>query len=236
MDFKTPVVKQLRRLVKKQRKKSLNQSLFRSFLFLSMVMVLFFGSLMAVLLYYNGINSAYAVIRNKNHAASNYIEGYFKHLKTGIQFLARKPEVICADEDSFSRKEKALSLFKNFKNSVPNIKYIYSGYEEGTLLIDNYTPPQGYDPKNRPWYLAALKTAPDISGGIPYQEAKSSEWLVSLSKVLTDDTGKLHGVVAIDTSMDSVTKKTKITTPPSQSAPSVSRLTRRSSDAGLCRS
>ncbi|MFP4619402.1 MAG: diguanylate cyclase [Spirochaetaceae bacterium] len=171
---------------------------------------------MATILYFYGINNAYAVIRNKNQAATNYIEGYFTPLRSAIQFLSRKQEVIYAVEkpasreetpqEETSRKEKSLSLFKTLNNSIPNINYVYSGYEDETLLINDYTPPEDYDPRNRPWYLAALESAPDISGGVPYREAKTGEWLVSLSRVLTDDAGNLQGVVAIDVSMDMVTK------------------------------
>ncbi len=169
-------------------------------------MVLLFGSLMATILYYHGINNAYAIIRNKNQSATNYIRGYFTPLRSAIQFLAQKQEVIYAGENPVSRKEKSLSLFKTLNNSLPNINYVYSGYEDGSLLINNYTPPEGYDPRTRPWYQAALESAPNISGGTPYREAKTREWLVSLSKVLTDDAGNLLGVVAIDASMDAVTK------------------------------
>ncbi|MCF8111731.1 MAG: sensor domain-containing diguanylate cyclase [Desulfobacteraceae bacterium] len=192
--------------MKRQRVKTLKRSLFKHLLFLSVAMVLVFGTLMSVILYYSGVNNAYAIIRNKNQANTNYIQGYFTPLRSAVQFLAGKPEVIQAVEGPSLQKDKALSLFKTLKNSLPNINYIYSGYEDGTLLINNYTPPKGYDPRKRPWYRAALKTAPEISGGIPYREAKTREWLVSFSKVLTDDNGMLHGVIAIDTSIDAVTK------------------------------
>ena len=200
------VLKKIKKIVKRPRIKSLKKSLFANFLLLSLIMVLLFGSMMATTLYYHGINNAYAIIRNKNQAATNYIKGYFTPLRSAIQFLAQKQEVIYAVENSVSQKEKSLSLFKTLNNSLPNINYIYSGYEDGTLLINNYTPPKGYDPRKRPWYLAALESAPNISGGTPYREAKTREWLVSLSKVLTNDAGNLLGVVAIDASMDVVTE------------------------------
>ncbi|MFW6101674.1 MAG: sensor domain-containing diguanylate cyclase [Bacteroidota bacterium] len=192
--------------MRQQRIKPLKKSLFVSLLFLSLVMVLLFGALMSTILYYSGVNSAYAVIRNKNQAATNYIQEHFTPLRSAVQFLAQKPEMIYAAEASLSQKAKALSLFETLKNSLPNIKYVYSGYEDGTLLINDYSPPKDYDPRKRPWYLAALEAAPDISGGIPYREAKTREWLVSFSKVLTDDTGDLHGVMTIDSSLDAVTK------------------------------
>ena len=206
VDFGILILKKAGRLVQRQRSKTLKKSLFVNLLFLSLVMVLLFGALMSTILYYNGVNSAYEVIRNKNKAATNYIKGSFTPLRSAVQFLALKPEVIYAVEDPLSQKEPALSLYDIFNNSLPNINYIYSGYEDGTLLINDYSPPKGYDPRIRPWYLAALKTAPDISGGIPYREAKTNEWLVSFSQVLTDDTDNTHGVIAIDSSMDAITK------------------------------
>jgi len=144
----------LKKNLKRQRIKSLKKSLFANFLLLSLVMVLLFGSLMATILYYHGINNAYAIIRNKNQSATNYIRGYFTPLRSAIQFLAQKQEVIYAGENPVSRKEKSLSLFKTLNNSLPNINYVYSGYEDGSLLINNYTPPEGYDPRTRPWYQA----------------------------------------------------------------------------------
>lgn len=190
----------------RQRVKTLKRSLFVNLLFLSVAMVLLFGTLMAAILYYSGMDNAYAVIRNKNQATTNFIQGYFTPLRSAVEYLAQKPEVINAVDDPFSQQDKALSLFETIENSLPNINYIYSGYEDKTLLINDYTPAKGYDPRTRPWYRAALTAAPDISGGIPYREAKTREWLVSFSKVLSDDTGSIQGVIAIDSSIKAVTK------------------------------
>jgi diguanylate cyclase (GGDEF)-like protein len=75
------------------------------------------------------------------------------------------------------------------------------------LLINNYTPPPGFDPTVRPWYKAAIKSFPNISQGIPYQEIKTKEWLVSISKALIDDKNHITGVITIDTSLNKILKK-----------------------------
>ena len=74
------------------------------------------------------------------------------------------------------------------------------------MLINNYTPPVKFDPTTRPWYQAAMETKPDTSIGLPYQEIKSKEWLVSTSRALKQPDGKYSGVVAIDCSINQVVK------------------------------
>ncbi len=72
------------------------------------------------------------------------------------------------------------------------------------LLINEYTPVEGYDPTVRPWYTAAMEEKPAVSIGLPYREAKTQEWLISQSKVLKARDGSYNGVVAIDCSMEEI--------------------------------
>lgn len=183
---------------------TLKRSLFTSLLFFSVVIILLFGTLTSIIWYHSGVENAYSVIRNRNQADTNYIKGYFMPLRSAVQYLAKKKVVVNAAEDTYKQKEKTLSLFKTLENSIPNIYYIYAGYKDKTLLINNYTPPKDYDPTTRPWYRAALNSAPKISGGIPYREIKTNEWLVSLSKVLHSDNETVKGVVTIDASLKQV--------------------------------
>lgn len=198
-----------------KQKKSLKTHLFLGFLILSLLMILLFGSLMAIMLYYQGISDAKAFLKNKNEATINYIQGYFTPLRKTIEFLAQKPFIIDATvgEEAQANNVQTLTMFATFKNIFPNASYIYSGYEDGTLLIENYTPPPGYDTQNRPWYQAALASYPNISKGIPYREAVSNEWMVSLSKGLADEKGNVKGVVSIDSTLNEVTKNWLTTDP-----------------------
>ena len=192
--------------MKTKQSKILKNSLFINFLLISFLMSLLFGSLMSVILYYYGINCAYALIRNKNQAATNYIIGYFAPLHSTVEYLSKQPEIIYAASDSQRYAEKALLLFDMHSRTLSNINFVYSGYEDGTLLINDYTPPDNFNSKTRPWYKAALESSPAISGGVPYEEAITKEWLISISKVLINKQNKLEGVVVIDTSMDSIIK------------------------------
>lgn len=81
------------------------------------------------------------------------------------------------------------------------------GYKNGLLSINDYEPPEGYNPVTRPWYTAAVKTSPEISEGKPYKEIKTKKWLVSVSKTLLDQEGNITGVLAIDTSLERLVKQ-----------------------------
>ena len=100
-------------------------------------------------------------------------------------------------------RKTVLDMYRALEKADSDINYIYSGYRDGSLLINNYTPPKGFNSVVRPWYQAALKTSPDISGGVPYRDINNKEWLVSIGKTLMAG-DQITGVVAIDASIDTV--------------------------------
>ncbi len=156
------------------------------------------------MLYYSGLSNAYAVIRQRNQAVNFFIEGYFTKIHNAVQFLATNKKIKNAPSLGSDDRQDILDLYKSLETADPDINYIYSGYQNGSLLINNYIPPEGFNPVVRPWYQAATKAAPDISDGLPYKEIKTKEWLVSISKVLMDVENKISGVISIDCSIDTV--------------------------------
>ncbi|KUK20071.1 cache domain-containing protein, partial [Pseudothermotoga lettingae] len=99
-------------------------------------------------------------------------------------------------------RQNVLEIYGLIEKADSDINYIYSGYRNGMLLINNYEPPEGFDPTIRPWYTAAIESYPEISWGEPYQEIKTKEWLVSVSKALVDEENNITEVLAIDTSLE----------------------------------
>ncbi len=185
---------------------SLKKEIIRNSFLLAFITLISFGLLTGFLLYKNGMSFANKVLKTKNISINYYVEGYFLKLRNFVEFLSNIKEIRNApylDDDS---KKYALSLYKKLAQTDPDINYIYSGYKNGYLLINNYTPPEGFDPTVRPWYKAAIKSAPLISPGIPYREIKTRKWLVSISKVLINDKGRISGVISIDSSIDKIKK------------------------------
>ncbi len=179
--------------------KSIRRDLFINILILSVATVVIFGSISIIILYFSGISSAREIIKQKNRAVTHFIEGYFKKFYTTIEFLSNYENVRLAPYLDERARQAVLEIYKLFEQADSDINYIYSGYENGMLLINDYEPPEGYDPTVRPWYTAAIRSKPQISWGEPYQEIKTKEWLVSVSKVLVGKENEMTGVIAIGT-------------------------------------
>ncbi len=185
-------------------KGSLKKEIIRNSVLFAFITLISFGLLTGFLLYKNGMLFANKVLKTKNTSINYYVEGYFLKLRNFVEFLSNLKVIKNAPYLDEKSKKYALQLYKKLAQTDPDINYIYSAYENGYLLINDYTPPEGFDPRVRPWYRAALKSAPHISPGIPYREIKTKKWLVSISKVLINDKGRISGVISIDSSIDKI--------------------------------
>ncbi len=185
-------------------KASIKKEVFYLAALFSILMLIVYGFIFSISLFDISIETAESSVKETNMQISIFTEGYFAEITNTIEALAEYPDIkniMTSDEEA---KERALTIYENFSNTNDNIAYIYSGYENGLLLINDYTPPEGYDPTDRPWYIAAVEEMPETSIGLPYQEANTEEWLISQSKVLLDSQGNHSGVIAIDCSLESI--------------------------------
>lgn len=152
----------------------------------------------AVILYRSGMEEARLRIAGANKQIASYVEAHLEGLAAAVKVMAANPDVVSGDEESM---ERILSYFRFIEESNPNVKYCYAGYENGKLLINDYIPPAGFDPKTRPWYRSAVARYPKLSIGFPYQDIKDKEWLNSVSMAFTDNTG-IRGVFSIDSTVN----------------------------------
>ena len=183
---------------------TIRTELFKSSMVLSCAILIIFSILLSSILYYSGISNAHAVIRQRNYAVRFFIEGYFTKIHNAVEFLSTNKKIQNAPSLGLDGRQDILNLYRSLEEADPDINYIYSGYKDGSLLINNYTPPEGFNPVIRPWYQVAIKAKPNISDGLPYKEINTKEWLVSISKVLIDVKNKINGVISIDCSINTV--------------------------------
>lgn len=90
------------------------------------------------MLYRSGKNNDYTVIRQKNYAVSFYINGVFTKIHNLVNFLSRDKRVIDPFSLTPEKRQSVLELYRSFKESDRDINYIYSGYQDGSLLIADY--------------------------------------------------------------------------------------------------
>jgi diguanylate cyclase (GGDEF)-like protein len=112
--------------------------------------------------------------------------------------------VINAYRLSESERKYVLDLYRLITDADFDINYLFSGYKDGSLLINDYVPGPGFDSTKRPWYLEALKTPNKATEGIAYTDYNTKEWLLSVSRALINSEGEIVGVVSIDCKIDKI--------------------------------
>lgn len=86
-----------------------------------------------------------------------------------------------------------------------NFTGIY-GYINGEYLDGiGWEPPEGYDPKSRDWYVAAIKANGQTTLVPPYLDAQTNTIMISVSKMLSDN----ESVVSIDIALNEIQSLTE---------------------------
>ncbi len=169
-----------------------------------MLIATVFISLLSISNYYLSMENARQKLKNANVHLTTYTQGILDSLALSTNICAGFSEVSNYKTGDVEAKATILALLASTAKANSHIKNCYAGFESGEMLIENYTLPEGYDPRMRPWYIEALASYPELSIGAPYQDAQTSEWLISLSRAVMDDHGDIKGVVAVDFTLDNM--------------------------------
>ncbi len=188
----------------KGRKRTIKHEFFYTGLLSAMLISMVFIVILSMTIYEDGMENARQKLKSSNVHLFTYTDGVLESLAMSTNISAFMPEVMQYEGGDLTARKKVLELFRSTTLANPNIKFAFAGYENGELLIENYTPPKGFDARTRPWYIAAVEKYPKISLGVPYQDASTQEWLVSVSHALVDESGELKGVVAVDCTLEYV--------------------------------
>ncbi|HDX9580756.1 TPA: cache domain-containing protein, partial [Bacillus pseudomycoides] len=103
--------------------------------------------------------------------------------------------------------ESIRKMFAQYASLHPEIIYTYVGTESGAFIQEpNVQMPSDYNPKERPWYIDAMKQNGSIVVSSPYKAKASDDVVVTISKKLDDGSG----VIGMDLKFDSLLKTTKM--------------------------
>lgn len=156
------------------------------------------------LLYKSEERSAHQILKLHNESTNYIIEGHFSELSNIVESLTQSYCVKNGSTLSKNDQQELINYYKTVSSANNKTTHIYSAYANKLLLINNYTPPQDYDPTLRPWFIQAVKDSPNVSIGVPYQDAKYNLWLISTAKAFVDKNNQ-QGVIAIDTPLTIIT-------------------------------
>lgn len=170
----------------------------------SCAILIVFSIFFSNILYSSGISKAHDIIKQRNFAVGYFIDSYFSAVNNTIEVLANDKDVQNIPWLDPAGRERVLNLFRSFTRANRNLTYIYSGYENKDLVINDYDPPIGFDSTSRPWYQAAMAVKPELLTGLPYQDIKDKTWLFATSKALLSEEHGYTGVVSSDSSVQMV--------------------------------
>jgi signal transduction histidine kinase/CheY-like chemotaxis protein len=103
----------------------------------------------------------------------------------------------------FLKETNAFHLDK--RTSMPDFMKIYA-YIRGEFLDGSaWIPPPDYDAKMRPWYIGAINNHRDIFLSEPYVDAQTGNQVISISQLISDSSGEMYGVLAIDLNLSEIT-------------------------------
>ncbi|PKM67627.1 MAG: hypothetical protein CVU95_05975 [Firmicutes bacterium HGW-Firmicutes-2] len=186
--------------------KKYKQTIKQEFFFIgfssALIIAFVFILLASVGIYLLSMDNAQKKLEMANLHISTYTNGVLESLVMSTKTNAAFPGAMDYEQGYAEAEEKLLQLFSATTQANPNIKYSFAGYEDGTLLIEGYETPVGFDARLRPWYASAVERYPRLSVGLPYQDALTYEWLVSVSLAMFDEQGDLKGVMAVDCSLE----------------------------------
>ena len=172
-----------------------------SFAFLATVSLVFSGVFLHIL-YRKNMENAGNSLRECNAQIVIYTEGMFHENESIVNILSRADTIV---NGGSGNPAAVLKIYDAILKDNSNITYIYSGYADGRLYINNYDIPDNYDPTDRPWYQAAV--ASDGVARLVYEDAANGEWLFSQSKKLVDDEGNVVGAVSVDCSNELISRQ-----------------------------
>ena len=186
---------------------SIRKDIFYSSNAFSAIILIIFGIIFSNTLYQTGMETAREVIKQRNYAVNFFIDGFFSKTNNTIEFLAADERVQNAPYLAEAEQKDLLALYKSLSNNSKYLSYIYSAYENREIFLPDYTPPAGYDPTQRPWYLAIVADKSKLSTGMPYYNLESKDWSFASGKALFSETKGFTGVISTDSPIDAIVEQ-----------------------------
>ncbi len=116
-----------------------------------------------------------------------------------------------ADEATFRYhigplEQKIIHIFNTYRVNHQFVNSIYMGRENGASVRSHKRErPTRYDPRERPWYIAAKKNPKFVVRTEPYSSLTTQDINIAVVKALVDEQGNFFGAVGIDVTLANLT-------------------------------
>jgi methyl-accepting chemotaxis protein len=152
----------------------------------------------------------------------NGMKQFFDGISQNVEYLAKDPRIVVAgDLKNYSSADAAqipltennqrlLDIFEGFAKTHPSTAYLSLGLSDGGYASWPNDPKiANYDPRQRPWYQAAMAAPGTTVRTDAYYWAPDDVSLIGTVRSVTDAAGKVVGVVGLDVSLKQMTELVK---------------------------
>ena len=139
----------------------------------------------------------------------NYMTAVGRTTAWGVdKWLAEREHLISGLADEISTHDENSHLIRDLQANAYQNTFVWTYYGETNGAYHIWPPddelPKDYDPRTRPWYLAALAKG-DVTLTEPYLDISTKVETVTVAKPVLHD-GRLAGVVAADFTTEQLSK------------------------------
>lgn len=131
-----------------------------------------------------------------------YLDEVFGNLELFLNLWCNNPEIIKMFEDETFR-ERQLDEWQIALMGYPEITAIYIANPDEKFIISPLSQmPENFKPTERPWYQAAIANPNQTNWTLPYKDAVTGDYIFSVAHAVTDSTGNVLGVIAVDVKLN----------------------------------
>lgn len=147
------------------------------------------------------VNQTHAYLSEKARSYMNQLE---IDLTKPIQMLHSIDAIF--NGQFFSSYKQTHDVFRNFSKALPESSGFIGATSDGTYYDGvDWVPPEGWVATERPWYKAAESKPNQIVFTEVYIDSQLNIPVVSIAKALTNISGNVYAVIAVDFPLKSIT-------------------------------
>lgn len=151
------------------------------------------------------IVSTYSYLTAKEAVEEQVINGFEQNiqlLNTSIDQMIQPKmenidyyaETLTANDLNEEQIAHLREQFQQYSLLHPEVQCVFIGTTNGDFIVEPNTATEGFDPTTRDWYIDAVNNKGEVVISKPYQSADTNETVITLSKLLEDESG----VIGID--------------------------------------
>lgn len=152
------------------------------------------------------------------------LEFFFGGVTNDLEMFADNPLIaraagkhftsfLAADPATFSYhygsdELELISLFAAYRANHPSVNSVYLGLADGSFVRSHpRAQPTSYDPRTRPWYVAAAEVPGKVIRTAAYPSVTTQDVNIATVKALQKPNGEVYGVIGIDVTLDHLSRQ-----------------------------